>query len=342
LSENVSVEPGERDPLAAFEWFLKRKGRSDGTQRKYLPTVADFLVFLGDRSPGEVGPSEIDGYLASWEERHEKANGRPPRRATVRGRICALRSFFGFLEATGELTDPSGVLLRNPARLVSMPITEQRRNDFLRPFEDQALLACPCSPSERIVLLLLRWTGLRVSEACALTRADIDLTPGLESVAVARSKTSAGVRVIPLVPQLRPELEAWLELLDERGLSAPSTPVLATSRGSSMSPSYVWRLVKRVAARAGVRIVDCTCSSTRSWSHESGCTRSVSGEHQSQVSPHTLRRTFGSYLLNLGLRLEVVSKLLGHSSTSVTEAAYAELLGATIRRELLAVLNAAA
>jgi integrase len=52
-----------------------------------------------------------------------------------------------------------------------------------------------------------------------------------------------------------------------------------------------------------------------------------------------LRRTFGSYLLNKGLRLEVVSKLLGHSSTVVTERAYAELLGTTIRDELLAVLD---
>ena len=56
----------------------------------------------------------------------------------------------------------------------------------------------------------------------------------------------------------------------------------------------------------------------------------------SSITPHTLRRTFGSYLLNKGLRLEVVSKLLGHSSTVVTERAYAELLGSTIRDELLA------
>ncbi len=69
-------------------------------------------------------------------------------------------------------------------------------------------------------------------------------------------------------------------------------------------------------------------------------TRGV-GENVSAITPHTLRRTYGSYLLNKGLRLEVVSKLLGHSSTVVTDRAYAELLGTTIRDELLAVLNAA-
>lgn len=60
-----------------------------------------------------------------------------------------------------------------------------------------------------------------------------------------------------------------------------------------------------------------------------------SGENRSSVSPHTLRRTFGSDLINRGLRLEAVSKLLGHSSTTITERAYAQLLAPTIRRELL-------
>lgn len=60
-----------------------------------------------------------------------------------------------------------------------------------------------------------------------------------------------------------------------------------------------------------------------------------SGENRSAVSPHTLRRTFGSDLINRGLRLETVSKLLGHANTTITERAYAQLLAPTIRRELL-------
>ena len=76
--------------------------------------------------------------------------------------------------------------------------------------------------------------------------------------------------------------------------------------------------------------------------HERGCARTRNGENLSEVTPHTLRRTFGSDLLNRGLRLEVVSKLLGHASTVVTERAYAELLDDTMRRELLRVLERAA
>jgi integrase len=58
-----------------------------------------------------------------------------------------------------------------------------------------------------------------------------------------------------------------------------------------------------------------------------------------RVSPKALRKIYGSYLLNTGLRLEVVSKLLGHSSTTVTERHYAELLEQTVRLEALAALD---
>jgi integrase len=134
------------------------------------------------------------------------------------------------------------------------------------------------------------------------------------------------------------ELEEWLGMLRSRGITSPQAHVLATASGSAFKPTFVWRLVKRAGARAEVRPVLCKCGSHRQTRHERGCPRTVSGENVSAISPHTLRRTFGSYLLNRGLRLEVVSRLLGHSSTVVTERAYAELLGSTIRDELLAVL----
>jgi integrase len=76
--------------------------------------------------------------------------------------------------------------------------------------------------------------------------------------------------------------------------------------------------------------------------HQPGCPRTQNGHNLSQVSPHTLRRTFASDLLNRGLRLEVVSKLLGHASTTITLRAYAQLLDETARRELLHALGHAA
>ncbi len=59
-----------------------------------------------------------------------------------------------------------------------------------------------------------------------------------------------------------------------------------------------------------------------------------------KLKPHTLRRTFGSHLVNKGLRLEAVSKLLGHASTAITEKAYARLEDTTVRAEMLEALSA--
>ena len=123
---------------------------------------------------------------------------------------------------------------------------------------------------------------------------------------------------------------------------SPQAHFLATATGSAFKPTFVWRLVKRAGARAQVRPVECLCGSRLRTRHARGCPRTTTGENASEITPHTLRRTFGSYLVNKGLRLEVVSRLLGHSSTVVTERAYAELLGSTIRDELFAILDTAA
>jgi integrase len=104
-----------------------------------------------------------------------------------------------------------------------------------------------------------------------------------------------------------------------------------------MPIGFAWRLVKRVAHRAGVRPRPCTCPLHPP--HTRGCPQDQNGYNKSDVTPHTLRRTFGSHLINHGVRLEVVSKLLGHATTTITEHTYAELLDDTIRRELLHILK---
>ena len=320
------------DLLTAYDGTLARRGRAPLTRVKYLHAVRTFLVATGG-SIAEITSLDVEVFLSQWEAAWEVQTGRRPRPATVRARIAALRSFFDFAQRSALLSSS------NPMEGVLTPASEQRPNDFLRPIEDTALLAADLPPQERLLIWLLRWTGLRVSEACAVRLQDLDLTPGRESVVVRKSKTPAGVRTIPLVPVLVPELEQWLSLLTDRGVTSAQAALLATRTGSAFKPTYVWRLVKRAGWRAEVRPVACTCDSGRRTRHHRGCPRTTSGENVSAITPHTLRRTFGSDLLNRGLRLEVVSRLLGHSSTVVTERAYAELLGSTIRDELLSVLG---
>jgi site-specific recombinase XerD len=280
----------------------------------------------------------IDRYLEHWRQRFYTQHGRPPASASYRAQINALRAFYAYLDRFDLITDEHGRPRPDPMRKIVPPKAQPASNDWLRPAEDQALLRCEGSMQERFLISLLRWSGLRVSEATSLTLADVDLTPGNESLTVRKSKTPAGRRTIPIVPELEPPLQQWLQHLASQTLTSPSVPVLSSRHGTAMRESFAWRLVKRVAHRAGVRPRPCTCN-THHPPHQPGCPRNLNGYNKSDVSPHTLRRTFGSHLLNNGLRLEVVSKLLGHTNTTITEQAYAQLLDDTTRRELLHALN---
>jgi integrase len=249
-----------------------------------------------------------------------------------------LRAFFAWAEKL-DLLVSNGNPHSNPMTQIVTPVVPQRPNDRLQPREDVALLSEPQTAEERVIVWLLRWTGLRVSEAVQLRVGDVELASGREAVHVRRSKTYAGTRVIPVVPELVAELESWLAYLATTGRGGADTPLLATSRCTPMKTTYIWRVVKRVAARAGVRVTPCTCGSSTAYRHNRGCPQTTSGENVSAVSPHTLRRTFATDLLNRGVRLEVVSKLLGHSSVAITQKAYATLLDSTARRELLTALG---
>jgi site-specific recombinase XerD len=327
------------DLRGAFDAFLARQNRSDGTRRKYTEAISHFNHWLGDRPPGTLTTAELDGYLEHWRQRFHQQHQRPPAAASYRAQINALRAFYSYLDRISLITNHNGHPAPDPMRHITAPPNTPTSNDWLRPAEDQALLNCDGTLQERFLVHLLRWSGLRIGEAVALTLADLD--PTTASLTVRISKTPAGRRTIPIVPQLQPLLNQWLTHLTNHQLTAPATPLLTSKHATPMRPSFAWRLVKRLAHRAGVRPRRCTCTAPQPSHHQPGCPRNINGYNKSDVTPHTLRRTFGSHLINNGLRLEVVSKLLGHATTTITEHTYAQLLDDTTRRELLAALHAA-
>jgi integrase len=333
--------PSSVDELFAnHDAYLRRRGRTASTRSQYSYPLHSFRVWLGSRSIGNLLSADIELFLAWWDDQFERRYGRLPCAATTRGTICALRSLFSYLENTGLLVTSDGRPARNPMRTIEGPSSQQRPNDFLRPHEDEALLGADIPDHRRRVVWLLRHTGLRVGEARSLMLADIDLAPGQETITVRSSKSAAGRRTIPLMPHLLPIAHEQIARVREMGFLDPTAPVLCTRHGTAMTSTQLWRTVKRAAETAGVRVVGCTCGTTRQDRHLRDCPRTRSGDNRSLVTPHTLRRTYGSDLINRGLRLETVSKLLGHASTTVTERAYAQLLPSTIRSELTRALTA--
>ena len=336
MSESAS--PEIRTLIDGFEGRLVRLGRAPATSIKYRQALNRFEEWLGERPLSSIGPAQIEEFLDWWWKEFERVRGRAPGAHTQRNLIAALKAFFRYLEHLDLLKDDDGRLLRNPAHRVEAPRVEQRSNDWLHSEDDERLLFVDCSAQERMIVWLLRWTGLRVEEASKLLISDLDLSPGNESVRVRASKTPAGRRTIPLPPELLPIIRTWLDHLHATGRYRPSGYLLSTRNETAMKPTYIWRVVKRVAYRAGVRPIHCTCRATTR-SHEPGCAQSKSGENCSEVAPHTLRRTYGSYLINERLALDVVSKYLGHKNTSVTEDHYTELLDTRAREEFMRVFR---
>jgi integrase len=294
-----------------FLAHLERRRKAPATIERWRPELRRFLGWAEGRDLAEVTGAELAlGFLPAWEVAFRRRNGRAPAPNTVRAVVQALTGLFAFATRYDLLVDADGRPLRNPALALEAPtIRPAAELDWLHPDDDRRLLACRMSDRERIAVLVLRWSGLRVSEATSLQNRDIDLVS--DTIHVRASKTDAGYRPVPILPVLRPGLEHWQALTREQGLYRLDGPLLVTRTGRAWSCEFVRQLLARVGERAGL---------------------------PTRLRPHCLRRTYGSHLLNAGVRIEAVSSLLGHSSTTITERCYARLQPETIRAELLAAL----
>lgn len=302
----------------SYKAQLRRMERAENTIERWVAEVDLFVAWVGERPLHEIRAREIElDFLAGLQAAFEERNGRPMAAGTMRIIIQALKSFYAFLDNFDYLEYPDGSYFRNPMSKIYPPPVKQKPISWLQADEDRQLLLhgpkkgkSPNTLRDRTVLYLYRYTGVRLDEGLSLTMRSVDLEVG--TIRVLRSKTDSGLnREIPIAPELLPVLGQWVAWTKQKGVWRPDGPLLVTRNHNEMKPQQVEAMISRMAVRA---------------------------ELQRRVTPHTLRRTFGSYLINRGVRLEVVSKLLGHSSTVVTEKAYAQLLNNTIRKEMLAAL----
>lgn len=304
----------EMNPLVeAFFSNLKRRNKAAQTLARWRPELRRFVEWMGERQLHEVTAADLDaGFLPYWEDGFRARNGRDPAPNSLRAVIQALRSFYAWLEKFDRLKDPDGVPFRNPAVVLEAPVIRPAADlDWLRSDEDELLLDTQLkNEREAILVNFFRHTGLRLDEALTLTNADVDLAGG--HIVVRHSKSDAGYRSVPIAPELRPHIDAWLAYVKRNGWHAAHGPFLVTRYGTPMKAQYVEDALARIGERVGLR---------------------------RKLKPHTLRRTFGSHLLNAGVRLEVVSRLLGHANTAITERAYARLEDQTIRDEMMRALH---
>jgi len=195
-------------------------------------------------------------------------------------RVASIRGLYAFMRARG-------MIQKNPARLLRTPKKGRYLPRTLALSEAKELMEKgPPSTRDKAILELLYATGLRVSELVGLDLDDIDMARGHIRVRGKGKKE----RVVLMGSKAR---EALQEYLKERSLylKKPSKALFITSRGR-ISDSTVRRMVKRAAIKS---LVD------------------------KPVSPHTLRHSFATHLLEGGADLRVVQELLGHSNLSTTQ-----------------------
>src|SRR5689334_3142123 len=293
--EMIEVNYHVEDVVQAYLGNLKRR-KAPLTVVKYQPFLELFALWAGSRSLASVTAVQIeDDFLAGWFEEFEQRYGRPPSDNTQRNCQQAIRSFYAYAERFDYLVDADGHAIRNPTAKLEKVKVRKRIRDWLRADELDALMAATYKSNEKILVAFFAWTGARMTEGTSVWWRDVDFVA--DTITLGRlTKTDNGIRTIPLLPELRPILRAWEVEQRAKGLVLPDGPVLATRNGTAMKQQQVDLILRRVGKRAGL-------------------TKTVGAQ--------MLRRTYGSLLLNSGVTIHTLAKLMGHASSRTTEESYA-------------------
>jgi integrase/recombinase XerC len=267
--------------------FLRRleqeRNYSPHTLRAYRQDLEEFTAFLGPGAGGlpAVTRVQLRSFLAHL---HSRRLGK----RTIMRKLAALRSFYGFLCREGEAQT-------NPMLGLRTPKQEKRLPNVLSVEEVARLLQTASGDGaadlrDRAILETLYSSGIRVGELVALKVSDVDFSAEVVTVMGKRRKE----RVCPLGSYALKALEAWLA---RRGISlvrAPQCrePLFLNLRGTRLTDRSVARMLAQRLAEANLG---------------------------ARASPHTLRHSFATHLLDRGADLRSVQELLGHASLSSTQ-----------------------
>ena len=269
--------------------------------RRDLGRYVDYLAESGVTEPGQVSTALISDYAMRLREGVPDSAGegwaeRPLSPASVARAVVAVRSLHKFAVAEGVVTD-------DPALAVTPPRPGRRLPKALSLEQVEAMLAAPETDTElglrdAALLELLYGTGLRISEAVGLDVDDVarlarvpagEPAPGLRVLGKGRKE-----RIVPVGSYARAALDGYLvrarPALARRSTGNPA--LFLNARGGRLSRQSAWLMLQTMAKRAGITV---------------------------EVSPHTLRHSFATHLLDGGADVRVVQELLGHASVTTTQ-----------------------
>ena len=277
--------------FAMFEEYLKlEKNLSPHTVKAYMSDICQFNSFLAVKArnvkTGEIDHLTVRGYIGSLYKKEKKSS--------IGRKLASIRSFFDYMIKKGYLEN-------NPARMVSIPKPEKVLPSFISVDEAFALMDKPKGPSlsslrDRAILETLYSCGLRVSELVSLNMDNINLRDSILRVTGKGNKE----RIVPIGEKAVSAIEKYLTIRQEAlhltshvsRLTQNGDPLFINLRGGRLTQRSVERFVKKYTA--GI----------------------ASGK---RVTPHSLRHTFATHLLDNGADLRGIQEMLGHASLSTTQ-----------------------
>ncbi len=251
--------------------------------REDLTVLLDYLEESYERStsPQEISTFDLRGYIAAVTEAGYA-------KSTVSRRLASMRSFFRFAQR-------DGIADKNPAKPLRNPRKSRKLPHFLATNEIGKLLSAPPANQpmglrDRAILETTYSAGLRVSELVGINRGDIDFAQGLLRI---RGK-GRRERLAPLGSYATNALQEWLAVceLSPKEKQGREAPVFLNKFGKRITTRSVARMLEKYLKLSGLDL---------------------------KTTPHTLRHSFATHLLDRGADIRSVQELLGHKSLVTTQ-----------------------
>jgi len=256
------------------------------TLEAYLGDLGLFLTFLSGHIGGEVGmttlrelrAADIRAFLAS--RRNDDIGSR-----SLARELSAIKSFFFYLEREGILATEALAAIRTPKQPRSLPkaLTVKEARDTIAATAEQEETPW-IAARDMAVLSLLYGAGLRIAEALAITRADLDAS------ALRVTGKGGKTRLVPLIAQVRQAIDTYLGLCPYT--PGANEPLFRGAKGGVLSPRLIQLRLERLRGALGL---------------------------PPTATPHALRHSFATHLLGRGGDLRSIQELLGHASLSTTQ-----------------------
>lgn len=288
-----------------LHYLRHERGQAEHTQKTYAGLLNKFTAWAAKNSLTDWKQVDLKHLMAFLQHERERPLDGEPRESTRRLssesvylEIAALRAFYRFAENEKLLPLNIAENLSLPRRWKRLPkaLTDSEITQLLKP----ELPATPESLCADAILELAYASGLRLAELCGLRLEQLHLDAGFINVIGKGNKE----RVVPAGGKAIAAMNRYLEAGRPK-LVTPKSPanVFLTKRGSKFATVTMWKWIKRRAQRSGVA---------------------------RNITPHMLRHSFATHLLEHGADLRVIQELLGHANISTTEI-YTHVEGSRLR-----------